>query len=81
MFAKLFLQLHNAGMALQHHTTPQHSTAALDTAPRKRGRPPTVGATQVCMTLRLSVADRDLLRALGGTAWLREQLDKVRQQA
>jgi hypothetical protein len=57
------------------------TTAAEAPAPRKRapgaGRKPLEGGI-VCVNITLTPAHRDQLKALGGSAWIRQMLDAVR---
>lgn len=48
--------------------------------PRKLGRPPTDGAGLLAeFKLRLTQQQREKLTRLGGSAWVRERIEKARE--
>lgn len=56
----------------------QNSNMEKNAHPRPAGRPPLMHGEQVQVTLRLTVAQREKLAALGGAAWVREQIERAR---
>lgn len=53
-----------------------------DPAPKKRGRPPLADELEtVPVTIRLTSAQREKLRLLGGAQWIRDMIDNLKMTA